>query len=186
MTRLRNVEFLATLNSLSAKTTAWANLVVSNGGAVPSGPTLAAVDVWYKALVTAGIDSLMVNVGFFAPDSIIAARTPYFHTSSPGFASGAYGWFSASRTATNLTTAYCANGAVPFASFGSSAAASGSVAPGAGANGIGWNSPGVAAGISQGATLSFMGCHHGLTSTQSQALFNATQTLRQAFGGGFS
>lgn len=54
----------------------WAARVVINGGAVPSAASVSALDVFWKALKTAGLDSLMYHLNPIAPDSFIAARTP--------------------------------------------------------------------------------------------------------------
>lgn len=266
--------FLApSASGLSAKTTDWANRVVANGGAMPSAATLAAVDVYYNALVAAGDDSLMIYSLFFAPDSDIAAKTPFYHTSgsdpigstptgitingmqsggasenwitginpaavfstsdmglslytktlsakpqiswgggdgssmaliwnsgtsyfvasyatwtisgvASSVASGDFGFYSANRTTTTSTVLYNANSVVPWASIGSSVAASGTAPTGTGNNSIAWNSAG-AVGINSTVTNSYFSVHHGFTTAQGQAEFNAVQTLRTAFGGGF-
>ena len=58
-------------------TLSWAARVVANGGAAPSETTLNALDVFWDALVAAGIDSKMKVVNIYAPDSLIACSTPY-------------------------------------------------------------------------------------------------------------
>lgn len=257
----------------TAKTTDWANRVVANGGAMPSAATLGYVDTFQNALVTAGIDSLMIYNLFFAPDSEIAAKTPFYHTSgsdpatltptgitingmqsggaseawltginpaavfttgdmglsvytktlggkptiswgggdgsamaliwnsgtsyfvasystwtisgvASGIASGDFGFYSANRTSTSSTVLYNANGSVAWASIGTSAGASGTPPTGTGNNGIAWNSGGVVT-ISSTVTNSYLSVHHGFTTAQGQAEFNAVQALRTSFGGGF-
>lgn len=52
----------------------WARRVVANGGPMPSGNTLRALATFNSAIV--GIRSQIVACNFFAPDSVIAAKTP--------------------------------------------------------------------------------------------------------------
>lgn len=74
--------------------TLWANRVVTNGGSAPSSGTISAIDTFYAALVTAGIDTKMKAIGVFAPDNLTAARTPLIvgagsdPWSNTGFSSG--------------------------------------------------------------------------------------------------
>jgi hypothetical protein len=65
--------------SFSAATTSWIARVIANGGSRPANSTLLAVDTYYKALVTAGVDSLMIADILVVPDGLIAAITPFFH-----------------------------------------------------------------------------------------------------------
>jgi hypothetical protein len=69
-----------TVEQVSAATQSWANLVVSNGGAMPSDNTLCAVDAWYNGMVSAGLDAKMYWSCLCVPDDFIAQRTP-FHRS---------------------------------------------------------------------------------------------------------
>lgn len=55
----------------------WSQRVVANGGAAPSQATLDALDTFYAALVAAGLDSKMIAVNVYAPDSLIACLTPF-------------------------------------------------------------------------------------------------------------
>jgi hypothetical protein len=66
--------------ALSPATMDWVNRVQINGGAKPSDPTINCVETWYQALVAAGIDGKIPSCTFFAPDSLIAALTPFFKT----------------------------------------------------------------------------------------------------------
>lgn len=70
------------IKGTSAATLAWVARVVANGGASPSAGTITKADTWYKALVAASIDTLIKELSFFAPDSLIAALTPFFVTRS--------------------------------------------------------------------------------------------------------
>lgn len=258
---------------LDPAVTDWVNRVQINGGAKPSAATISAVATWWNTLKTSSIDTQLLTLNFFAPDSQAAHRTPFVvgggndpwtginNFSVNGFSSGGagescitglnpasvfstsdmglscyvrtatvkpriawgggnggtfaqmwnsgssyfvasynawtipgvpstvavdtYGFFSANRTATNSTTLYNANGSVAWASIGTNAGASGAPPSGAGNNSIAWNSAGIVT-ITDVCLLSFLAAHHGLTSPQGQTLFSATQTLRQAFGGGFT
>lgn len=76
-----NRRILMGAHSLSTMTQTWAAKVIANGGAPVSGATLAAVDTWYKSLVSAGIDSLMISVVLMVPDNLTAAITPFFSLS---------------------------------------------------------------------------------------------------------
>ena len=67
-------------STLDPHVTDWANRVVANGGAMPSNATLTAVNTWYLGMVADGLDTLMIWLTFFAPDSLTAARTPFFKT----------------------------------------------------------------------------------------------------------
>lgn len=55
----------------------WARRVQNNGGARPSQATINAAGVFWNALETAGIRSKMKALNFIAPDSLIAAITPF-------------------------------------------------------------------------------------------------------------
>lgn len=257
-----------------AAVTAWEARVIANGGADPVGSVPAAT-TWYNALVAAGIDTLMKDVNFFAPDSQIACLTPFFVTDTanlwtcidiqsvtvnglaegvngpvnaggvfpsyyttstagltwygqqPGgnalgaaqfgvgtaltramfqytnqstcyqwpangitmanpFAANEFAFITSNRTGLGAFDVYRANGNVPFATGGNNAAASG-LAPAGGTLKTG-SLAGNPFFYNFSATYvhSFFAAHLGLTSAQAQALFNATQALRQAFGGGFT
>jgi hypothetical protein len=58
----------------------WANLVVTNGGRWPSTNTISAFDTWDAAVTTAGIRANLYHVNLIAPDSLVAALTPYIAT----------------------------------------------------------------------------------------------------------
>lgn len=99
---------------------------------------------------------------------------------------GIYALVSCSRTAANAEAAYTFNSISGFAVFGTSAAAP-NPRPTVELYMGCWNQSGVAVqfnGASQ--WYSFVALHHGLTQAQTQALCNRVQTLRTAFGGGFS
>jgi hypothetical protein len=61
---------------LHSTATAWAARVVTNGGAAPSSPTIAALSDFAYALDAAGLTSLMIAVNCLVPDNLIAAYTP--------------------------------------------------------------------------------------------------------------
>lgn len=56
----------------------WSNRVQVNGGAAPSMPTTTSLDVFVNSLKACAIDSLMISVNCFVPDSLIAALTPLY------------------------------------------------------------------------------------------------------------
>lgn len=60
----------------SAIANAWANRVVTNGGAMPSVNSINACETFVESLMLAGIWSKMVCVNMVAPDSLTAALTP--------------------------------------------------------------------------------------------------------------
>lgn len=60
----------------------WAKRVVTNGGPAPSGNTLRALATFRSAI--SGINSQIVTCNFFAPDSVVAARTPLIVGPGPG------------------------------------------------------------------------------------------------------
>lgn len=57
--------------------TNWQTRVVANGGASPSAATLAAADTFWKGVKAAGLDTKIIHLNFIAPDSYIAAITPF-------------------------------------------------------------------------------------------------------------
>lgn len=102
-------------------------------------------------------------------------------------ASGEYGFWVGSRTGANQLDIYCANGLHAFANVGSSASAAAGAVPASG--NISFKDSSVATfpyNFSASNNIAFLGVAPGLSSAQAQALFNRTQTLRQAFGGGYT
>lgn len=104
----------------------------------------------------------------------------------PSLPAPSYGFYSFSRTASNLSTAYSANSGNAFASIATSAgvtaAASNNKAniylfQGPLLNSGWWNTT---------MYLSFYALHLGLTSGETQDLYNAVQALRVALGGGYA
>jgi hypothetical protein len=61
---------------LSPINTAWLARVVAAGGVAPAQTTYQGNDIFYNALVAAGIDSKIKIALLLAPDSLIAAATP--------------------------------------------------------------------------------------------------------------
>jgi hypothetical protein len=93
------------------------------------------------------------------------------------------GFSSANRTGAAAVAIYQARSTLPFQTTAANAGAS-QTRPNFPLFCFGWNNSGVAGltGIIKG---SYAGIHQGLTAVQAQALFNAVQALRVAFGGGF-
>ncbi len=54
----------------------WAANVVLQGGAAPASGTISAINTFWAALVSAGIDTKMVAINVFAPDNLTATRVP--------------------------------------------------------------------------------------------------------------
>jgi len=75
--------------------TAWQARVIANGGASPGAATLAAADTFWKSMKAAGIDTLIKELNFFAPDSVIAALTPFIVTREANL------WTAATASITN-------------------------------------------------------------------------------------
>lgn len=69
-------QFTAPLSVPLAVVSNWATRVVANGGALPSKNSVAAQDTFWRAMISAGIDSKMYCVNCVAPDSLIAMATP--------------------------------------------------------------------------------------------------------------
>jgi hypothetical protein len=69
---------VATAGGHLPDTLAWEADVVANGGTTPTEATLTAVDGWVTTVVP--IKSKFIWVSFCAPDSLIAAKTPIYHT----------------------------------------------------------------------------------------------------------
>ncbi len=92
------------------------------------------------------------------------------------------GFSSGNRTSATSSNIYTANSYTAFSSIGSIAASGGSLSN---QNLVVFaRNYGTIAGYSL-KRFSFAAIHHGLTSSQCQALYNAIQTLRQNLGGGF-
>jgi len=72
-------------NLLSALNCEWLSRIQAAGGARPSDNTFEANDVFYAALVSAGVWSKIVVMNTYAPDNLIAAITPL--KQGDGFAS---------------------------------------------------------------------------------------------------
>lgn len=72
---LLDVAFLGRQQPVS---TDWAARVVANGGAMPSAPTIAAMETFRLGMISAGLDTKMHALCVFVPDSLIAATTPLF------------------------------------------------------------------------------------------------------------
>lgn len=62
--------------ALSSLNSDWLARILAAGGARPSDATFTANDVWYAALVSAGIDSRILVCNTYAPDNLIASITP--------------------------------------------------------------------------------------------------------------
>lgn len=103
--------------------------------------------------------------------------------SVPGLMLG-LGFVSASRVSTSSMNLYAANSINAFSSLGSSATTGGSVPTVQTLYAFARNNNGTI-GVWSGKRLSFAAIHSGLTSGETQALFNAVQQMRQAFGGGW-
>lgn len=58
----------------------WANRVVINGGPMPSANSISAYKTFVESLLLASVWSKMKHVNGFAPDSLIAAETPFLKT----------------------------------------------------------------------------------------------------------
>ncbi len=58
--------------------TDWATRVVANGGAMPSGNTIACMETLRLSLISLGITNKIYSLCIFVPDSLIAATTPLF------------------------------------------------------------------------------------------------------------
>lgn len=63
---------------LSQQSTDWARRVVLNGGAMPSGNTIQAMENLRKGCIAAGLTNKIDAMCVFVPDSLIAATTPLF------------------------------------------------------------------------------------------------------------
>lgn len=72
-----NVLSASLLNSVVA---AWANQVVTNGGAAPSSSTKSALSTFWNTIQSNSLDSLMIAVVPLVPDNLIAAITPLYNT----------------------------------------------------------------------------------------------------------
>lgn len=100
----RDTAFFANLNKgLSALNTDWLFRVTNAGGARPSDATFAANDVFYAALVSAGIDTKLKVCNLFVPDNILACSTPLIQ--GPGSAtwiSHGNSWISSHLTSAGL------------------------------------------------------------------------------------
>jgi hypothetical protein len=66
----------AVSNPTHALATAWAARVVTNGGAAPSAPTVAAISTFCYALDSASLTSQFLALNVFAPDNLTACMTP--------------------------------------------------------------------------------------------------------------
>lgn len=64
-------------SSLDPAVTGWAARVVTNGGPAPTNATKQAIDTFWKGVKSDGMDGLIIALNFVAPDSIIAAKTPF-------------------------------------------------------------------------------------------------------------
>lgn len=73
----RDLAFWSSAAVNNGAATGWVGRVIANGGASPSQATINAVNTFDAALVTAGTKSLIKYLNFYAPDSLIAAQTPY-------------------------------------------------------------------------------------------------------------
>lgn len=62
--------------ALDPVVTAWVARVQANGGGTPSAKSQNAINTFWKALKTAGIDSKMIHVNCIAGDNYITATTP--------------------------------------------------------------------------------------------------------------
>jgi len=174
------------------------NAFVNSGGAIAAG-TSGGLTVY---TFTTGPAGTQIDIGAnfnTAPQSLAlsAILSPGvqntslldFVNHSTGRASGANagwtGFTSGSRTSGSASSIYIANSVTAFQQLGSDANNLAGTAFGADSIGIfGYGAAGSFT-PSSGRTLSFAAVHLGLTSTQTQALFNAVQALRVAFGGGF-
>lgn len=95
------------------------------------------------------------------------------------------GFLSYQRTAANATALYFANSSTAFASVGTSATSGGTNNPFTMALGCGHLTDSATFGLGPGNTYSFCAMTTGMTSAQTQALFNRVQSYRSALGGGF-
>jgi hypothetical protein len=150
----------------------------------------AGMSVYTNTFVANGSDfgSLAGGNNFFIGNE---TPGPYFYDNvgrvSGAALTGFVGFYSASRTSASRVDLYCANSTLAFQNLASNTANIGqSGSPGTlsmfGVGGV--NNGGVYGGNSDH-RVSFIACHQGLTSAQTQALYNAVQALRQAFGGGY-
>jgi hypothetical protein len=108
-----------------------------------------------------------------------------------GTASGAApnqsGFYSVSRTAANATSLYFANSVTAFAALGSTAGASAAPpARGMFVHALANQDNGGSPNFFSGRRFSFVAFHLGLSSAQTQKLYNRVQALRVALGGGFA
>jgi hypothetical protein len=102
-----------------------------------------------------------------------------------GTQAGWTGFTSGSRTSGSSSALYIANSITPFQLWGSDANNMAGTAFGADSIAIfGYGAAGSFT-ASSGRTLSFAAVHLGLSSSQTQALFNAVHALRIALGGGW-
>lgn len=112
---------LRPLDGIHSNVIGWANRVVTNGGAFPSRTTIRALDTFYRALVSASIDSKMISLCVFVPDSLKAATTPLITTAGndpwtdTGFSAGALTVSGLKGDGTN----YLNTGVIPSSVFAS-------------------------------------------------------------------
>jgi len=64
------------VTALSALNSDWVTRIIAAGGVQPSDNTLMANDIWYAALGSAGIQGKVKVCNTYAPDALIAAKTP--------------------------------------------------------------------------------------------------------------
>ena len=111
----------------------WQNRVVNGGGPSPSIATLNILNTFYNGLVSNGLDTLMVNVNCFVPDSLQAALTPLIATSGNGSPSGTNvnSWVNVNFISTDLSvnglkgngsTKYLNSGVIPSNCLGAQSA----------------------------------------------------------------
>jgi len=102
---------------LHSTATAWAARVVTNGGAAPSSPTIAALSDFAYALDAAGLTSKLKCVNCIVPDSLIAALTPLLVTSGGSALWAGHNFVSGDLTVNGLagdgSTKYAETGLVP-------------------------------------------------------------------------
>jgi hypothetical protein len=73
---VRRLVRAVTGHSMNPVVSSWATRVVANGGAAPTTATKNALNTFYNGLVTDGIDTAIIALDAFVPDSLIACLTP--------------------------------------------------------------------------------------------------------------
>jgi hypothetical protein len=252
----------------------WALQVMLNGGAAPSQSTITALDMFWNGLQMDGLDTKIIVLNAFVPDSLIAAITPfvvgvginpwtnhnfvagdltvngltgngtnkYLETgilsstlganlgmvsyaavvSPVGFDFGAFdaardffiaskysdnksyfssgevrgvvgvnptspgaGFYSCQRTSNTSMAAYFASSGSPFAQIGATDVAASPGYPTQTLYSLALQQNTGGPQLWSSATISFQAITNGLSSADTQKLFNRVQTLRTALGGGF-